>query len=70
MIAPGMLKTRMRRVAKSGTAAVERLAQIEASLMSLDNEDLLDMADIFKTEPRTILEDMAFAEMARRNISL
>ncbi|MBJ6123632.1 hypothetical protein JAO74_17780 [Sphingomonas sp. BT553] len=60
----------MRRIANAGKAAVERLAAIEASLTNLGNEDLLDLADIFRTEPRRVLGDMAFAEMARRNISL
>ena len=65
-----MLKTRMKRVADSGDHAVRRLAGIEASVANLSDEDLLDLADIFKAEPRSPLGDMAFFEMARRNISL
>jgi len=70
MIEGNMLKTRMKRVANRGDHAVRRLAQIEASIANLSNEDLLDLADIFKTEPRPPIGDMAFVEMARRNISL
>jgi len=65
-----MLKARMKRVADRGDHAVRRLAEIEAAIMDLSNEDLLDLADIFKAEPRSPIGDMAFVEMARRNISL
>ena len=60
----------MKRLANRGEAAVGRLAAIEVSITNLGDEDLLDLADIFKAEPRPVLGDMAFAEMARRNISL
>jgi len=70
MIEGHMLKTRMKRVADRGDHAVRRLAEIEASIGKLSNEDLLDLADIFKAELRPPIGDMAFAEMARRNISL
>ncbi|WP_243644610.1 hypothetical protein [Sphingomonas sp. PP-CE-1A-559] len=69
MIEGHMLKTRMKRVADRGDHAVRRLAEIEASIADLSNEDLLDLADIFKAEPRSPIGDMAFLEMARRNIS-
>jgi hypothetical protein len=65
-----MLKTRMKRFTRCSEAAVQRLAEIEASITILGNEDLLDLADIFKAHPRTPLGEIAFAEMARRNISL
>ena len=70
MIEGHMLKTRMKRVTDRGDHAVRRLAEIEASIADLSNEDLLDLADIFKAEPRSPIGDMAFLEMARRNISL
>ena len=41
-----------------------------ALLMELADNDLLDLADIFKAEPRTPIGDLAFLDMARRNISL
>ncbi|KQN18067.1 hypothetical protein ASE89_07010 [Sphingomonas sp. Leaf30] len=65
-----MLKTRIRRLADRGDRAVQRLAEIEASITNLSNEDLLDLADIFKAEPRPLIGDMAFLEMARRDIRL
>jgi len=65
-----MLKIRMKRVADQGDQAVRRLAEIETSIANLSDEDLLDLADIFKAEPRPTIGDMAFVEMARRNISL
>lgn len=65
-----MLKTRMKRLSDRSERAVQRLADIEASIAALASEDLLDLADIFKEEPRTPLGDIAFAEMAKRNITL
>ena len=65
-----MLKTRTKYLARRGESAVRRLAAIEASMTNLGNEDLLDLADIFKGEPRTPLGEIAFAEMARRDINL
>ncbi len=62
-----MLKTRIKRL---GDRAVQRLAEIEASITNLSNEDLLDLADIFKAEPRSPIGDMAFLEMARSDIRL
>jgi hypothetical protein len=70
MIKGDMLKTRMKRVADRGDHAVRRSAEIEASIADLSNEDLLDLADIFKAEPCSPIGYMAFIEMARRNISL
>jgi hypothetical protein len=70
MIEGHMLKTRMKRVAGQGDHAVRRLAETEASIANLPNEDLLDLADIFKAEPYSPIGDMAFVEMVRRNISL
>lgn len=49
---------------------MKRFAELEASIAALGDEDLLDLADIFKGEPSTVLWDIAFAEMTRRNISL
>ena len=49
---------------------MQRLATIEASITTLVDDDLLDFADIFKADPHTPLAETAFAEMARRGISL
>jgi hypothetical protein len=70
MVGLRMLKTRMKRLIDSGERAVENLTKIETSITVLADNDLLDLADIFKAEPRTPIGDMAFLEMARRNISL
>ena len=65
-----MLKTRFKRRADQGEHARKLLILIEASIAGLSDNDLLDLADIFDGEPRTPLGEIAFAEMARRNISL
>ncbi|SFO11407.1 hypothetical protein SAMN05428984_2346 [Sphingomonas sp. OK281] len=49
---------------------MQSVTEIETAITNLANEDLLDLADIFKAQPRTPIGDMACAEMARRNISL
>lgn len=65
-----MLKTRRKRLDQRSEAALQRLTMIDASITALANEDLLDLADIFKAEPPTPIGELAFAEMARRGISL
>jgi hypothetical protein len=70
MLGEAMLKTRRRRLDRLNETAVQRLAQIEASIAALPDEDLLDLADIFKAKPHTPLGEIASAEMARRSISL
>jgi len=65
-----MLKTRMKRLAARGERAVECLTEIETSITGLGDEDILDLADIFKDMPETALNDIVRAEMTRRNISL
>ena len=65
-----MLKTRMRRLAAQTDSAIERLAQIEMSVTDLADEDLLDLADIFRATPGSPLGTMARSEMTRRNIRL
>lgn len=65
-----MLRIRTKRRAATGIDAVNRLAHVEASVVALKDEDLLDLADIFKEEQSTPLMQMAMSEMARRAISL
>lgn len=65
-----MLKIRMKRDAEQNAAAMKRLTQIETSIIELPNEDLLDLADIFREKSETAIAHYAFAEMARRKISL
>jgi hypothetical protein len=64
-----MLKIKTKRLSDRGERAVQRLADIKASVAALASEDLLDLADIFKEKPRTPLGEIAFAEMERRNIT-
>lgn len=65
-----MLKTRSKRLTDQGEYARKRLVLIEASIAGLSDDDLLDLADIFSDQPYTPLRESAFAEMARRDISL
>ncbi|MBW6528191.1 hypothetical protein KZ813_15210 [Sphingomonas sp. RHCKR7] len=65
-----MLKTRMKRLAARDSRAVQFLADVERSIEGLENEDLLDLADIFRGERRGPLGEIAAREMARRDISL
>ncbi len=65
-----MLTLRTRRRAAATARALDRLAAIEASVIALADEDLLDLADIFAAGAPTPLRDMTAAEMHRRNISL
>lgn len=65
-----MLKSRMKRRADPGSRAMKRLSQIEASIAALNNEDLLDFADIFRPDSRSPLAETASAEMEKRGISL
>ncbi len=65
-----MLKTRMKRLSVRNERAAERLIEIETSVTRLNDEDLLDLADIFRAEATTVLGEIANAEMTRRGISL
>ena len=65
-----MLKIRMKREAEKNANALKRLTQIEMSIIELGNEDLLDLADIFRGKPETAIAQYVFTEMARRKISL
>jgi len=65
-----MLKIRMKREAEQNAGAMKRLTQIEMSIIELGDEDLLDLADIFKGKPETAIAQYAFTEMARRKICL
>ncbi len=56
--------------ADRGTRALNLLANIEASIAELADEDLLDLADIFSEKPQAAINDLASAEMLRRNIGL
>ncbi len=65
-----MLRIRGKRVAAQAERARERLGAIEAAIAALNNDDLLDFADIFAASDPTPLREIAAAEMKRRGISL
>jgi hypothetical protein len=55
--------------ADRGARALKTLSEIEASIMSLHDEDLLDLHDIFAGSPNSALETLALNEMQRRNLT-
>lgn len=65
-----MQKERIKWRATPGTRALKQLTDIEASIRALQDNDLLDFADIFTGPSPTLLGDIAIAEMTRRKISL
>jgi hypothetical protein len=65
-----MLRLRMKRLARRNEEAARRLTEIELSITTLSDDDLLDLGDIFQAEPRGTLGEIAWSEMGRRNISL
>ncbi|MEH3036218.1 MAG: hypothetical protein PGN23_06965 [Sphingomonas adhaesiva] len=65
-----MLKLKAKRIAVRNAESAMALAGITASVVALDDEDLLDLADIFARGSDTPLGSIARTEMARRGISL
>ncbi|MBY9063316.1 hypothetical protein K7957_10275 [Sphingomonas yunnanensis] len=65
-----MLRLNLKRRASQNALAAQRLTGIQASIIALDDEDLLDMADIFRNRRDTPLAEYAFAEVERRKTSL
>ena len=65
-----MLKTKIKRLVDRAVRAGERLAEIETSITGLADNDLLNLADLFKAESGAPIGDMASRKMAQRNISL
>lgn len=65
-----MLTLKSKRLAFQNARAARRLDAIEASIVALDDEDLLDIADIFRERRDTPLAAYAFAEVERRRLSL
>lgn len=65
-----MLKSRGTWRANQDRRAKKHLAEIEATVAALSDNDLLDLADIFESAPHSILKEIAGREMARRGISL
>ena len=65
-----MLNYRNKQRASRDARAIKRLAEIETSIVKLRDNDLLDLADIFKERPDSPLSESASAEMQKRGISL
>jgi hypothetical protein len=65
-----MLKSQAKRQAVESARAVVRLAEIQASISALNDDDLLDLADIFAEAREAPLAAMAAAEMMKRSLSL
>lgn len=65
-----MLNSRIKRRTIESARALARLAEIQGSISALNDEDLLDLADIFRENADTPLTEMAAAEMAKRSLSL
>jgi hypothetical protein len=65
-----MLKTRIKRQAARAERTALRLAAVEASVVALVDEDLLDLADIFSGKTHTPLWEMASDEMRKRQLTL
>jgi hypothetical protein len=55
--------------ADRGARAVKTVSEIEESILSLHDEDLLDLHDIFAGSPGGALEALASSEMRRRNLA-
>lgn len=64
-----MQQERMKWRADRGTRACKRLDLIEASITALDDEDLLDLQDIFRSAITSPLGEMAMAEISRRGLT-
>lgn len=65
-----MLRTQMRRNAERSARGTATLVDIERSIAALNDEDLLDLADIFPVVQQTAMAKLASAEMARRQLTL
>ncbi|WP_375383185.1 hypothetical protein [uncultured Sphingomonas sp.] len=65
-----MLATLIKRRADRDARAIKRLALIDAEIVGLADEDLLDLVDIFANAPGSAIGAVATTEMTRRGISL
>ena len=55
--------------ADRGARALKAVSKIEASIVALSDEDLLDLYDIFSGSAATPLAVLAADEMKRRNLT-
>lgn len=65
-----MLTLKAKRRGNETARAAATLARITSSIGRLDDESLLDLADIFDADTESPLRPLAAAEMAKRGLSL
>jgi hypothetical protein len=70
MLRRRMLRLKTKRLASKGKLAAQTLHEIETSIKELGDEDVLDIADIFRDRRDTPLAAYAFAEVDRRKLRL
>ncbi len=63
-----MQRDRTKWRADRGARALKSIDEIQTSIAALDDDDLLDLHDIFRGPSRTTLGEMASAEMQKRNL--
>ena len=64
-----MQRTKPKWRADRGARALKTVSEIEASILALHDEDLLDLHDIFADTATSALGKLASHEMARRNLT-
>lgn len=64
-----MQRTKPKWRADRGANALKIFSEIETSIVALNDEDLLDLQDIFAGSPGSALGTLALDEMRRRNLS-
>lgn len=65
-----MLRLKKKREARSAAHAARQLYAVDASIVALPDDDLLDLADIFSERRETKIVQSAFGEVARRGLEL
>lgn len=64
-----MTTTKPKWRADRGARALKTVSEIEASILALHDEDLLDLHDIFAETATSALGRLAAHEIARRNLT-
>lgn len=63
-----MQQQRMKWRADHGSRAVKAMGAIQDSIEALNDEDLLDLHDIFRDQDHSPIAELAAAEMQKRDI--
>jgi hypothetical protein len=64
-----MLSPRIKRRATRSTRALKSLATVEAEIVGLPDEDLLDLVDNFTSRTSSIIGKLATVEMNKRGLT-